>query len=117
MALIVISFAIDDDDNLLTICKLPTRYFILSGRIGSLLPIPVMEKGKTYISLKIDKIGLKDATDFIDPYLTISVKVRIRTLRILGSHWVHGLNLYRPAHYVPRGRHLMRKKIMLALLT
>jgi len=47
---------------------------VARGRIGSLLPVPVMEKGKTYISLKIDKIGLKDATDFMDPYLTISVK-------------------------------------------
>ena len=34
-----------------------------------------MEKGKTYISLKIEKIGMKDATDFMDPYLTVSVKV------------------------------------------
>jgi len=47
---------------------------VARGRIGSLLPIPVMEKGKTYISLKIEKIGLKDAADFMDPYMTISVK-------------------------------------------
>ena len=39
--------------------------------------MPVMEKGKTYISLKMEKIGLKDASDFMDPYLTISVKVCI----------------------------------------
>jgi len=47
---------------------------VARGRIGSLLPMPVMEKGKTYISLKMEKIGLKDASDFMDPYLTISVK-------------------------------------------
>lgn len=44
------------------------------GRIGSLLPPPVMEKGKTYISLKLEKIGLKDALDYMDPYVTVSVK-------------------------------------------
>jgi len=47
---------------------------IARGRIGSLLPQPVMERGKTYILLKIEKIAIKDAQELIDPYLTISVR-------------------------------------------
>uniref|UniRef100_UPI00358E510B axin interactor, dorsalization-associated protein isoform X2 n=1 Tax=Myxine glutinosa TaxID=7769 RepID=UPI00358E510B len=41
---------------------------------GSLLPRLPSEPGLTTLSLRIEKIGLKDAVQCIDPYITVSVK-------------------------------------------
>ncbi|XP_062857256.1 axin interactor, dorsalization-associated protein isoform X2 [Trichomycterus rosablanca] len=41
---------------------------------GTLLPRLPAEPGMTLLTLKIEKIGLKDAGQCIDPYITISVK-------------------------------------------
>lgn len=41
---------------------------------GTLLPRLPSEPGMTLLTLKIDKIGLKDAGQCIDPYITLSVK-------------------------------------------
>ncbi|XP_072535334.1 axin interactor, dorsalization-associated protein [Salminus brasiliensis] len=41
---------------------------------GTLLPRLPSEPGMTLLTLKIEKIGLKDAGQCIDPYMTISVK-------------------------------------------
>ncbi|XP_017581041.1 axin interactor, dorsalization-associated protein isoform X2 [Pygocentrus nattereri] len=44
------------------------------GVPGTLLPRLPSEPGMTLLTLKIEKIGLKDAGQCIDPYMTISVK-------------------------------------------
>uniref|UniRef100_A0A3B5AVH7 Axin interactor, dorsalization associated n=1 Tax=Stegastes partitus TaxID=144197 RepID=A0A3B5AVH7_9TELE len=41
---------------------------------GTLLPRLPSEPGMTLLTIKIEKIGLKDAGQCIDPYMTISVK-------------------------------------------
>uniref|UniRef100_A0A8C6NGY9 Axin interactor, dorsalization associated n=1 Tax=Nothobranchius furzeri TaxID=105023 RepID=A0A8C6NGY9_NOTFU len=41
---------------------------------GTLLPRLPSEPGMTLLTLKIEKIGLKDAGQCIDPYVTVSVK-------------------------------------------
>ncbi|XP_064196907.1 axin interactor, dorsalization-associated protein isoform X1 [Anguilla rostrata] len=41
---------------------------------GTLLPRLPSEPGMTLITIKIEKIGLKDAGQCIDPYITVSVK-------------------------------------------
>lgn len=41
---------------------------------GSLLPRPLPVAGKTLLTVCVEKIGLKDASQFIDPFITISVK-------------------------------------------
>uniref|UniRef100_T1ILS1 C2 Aida-type domain-containing protein n=1 Tax=Strigamia maritima TaxID=126957 RepID=T1ILS1_STRMM len=41
---------------------------------GSLLPQPSRQAGKTYLTIKIEKIGLKDAIDLTDPFITVSIK-------------------------------------------
>ncbi|CAI5770928.1 C2 Aida-type domain-containing protein [Podarcis lilfordi] len=41
---------------------------------GTLLPRLPSEPGMTLLTLKIEKIGLKDAGQCIDPYITVSVK-------------------------------------------
>uniref|UniRef100_A0AAY4EE54 C2 Aida-type domain-containing protein n=1 Tax=Denticeps clupeoides TaxID=299321 RepID=A0AAY4EE54_9TELE len=41
---------------------------------GTLLPRLPSEPGMTLLTLKIEKIGLKDAGQCIDPYMTVSVK-------------------------------------------
>lgn len=41
---------------------------------GSLLPRPLAYSGMKVLTVKIEKIGLKDATQFIEPYITVSVK-------------------------------------------
>lgn len=41
---------------------------------GTLLPRLPSEPGMTLLTIKIEKIGLKDAGQCIDPYVTISVK-------------------------------------------
>lgn len=46
-----------------------------SSRVpGTLLPRLPSEPGMTLITIKIEKIGLKDAGQCIDPYITVSVK-------------------------------------------
>ncbi|XP_048841944.1 axin interactor, dorsalization-associated protein isoform X2 [Brienomyrus brachyistius] len=45
-----------------------------SGVPGSLLPRLPSEPGMTLLTIKIEKIGLKDAGQCIDPYITVSVK-------------------------------------------
>ncbi|CAB1340503.1 unnamed protein product, partial [Coregonus sp. 'balchen'] len=41
---------------------------------GTLLPRLPSEPGMSLLTIKIDKIGLKDAGQCIDPYMTVSVK-------------------------------------------
>jgi hypothetical protein len=41
--------------------------------LGTLLPAVKAKPGDTTLSIKIDKIGLKDAQDYLGPYLTVSV--------------------------------------------
>jgi len=41
---------------------------------GTLLPRLPSEPGMTLLTIKIEKIGLKDAGQCIDPYITVSVK-------------------------------------------
>uniref|UniRef100_S4RZU0 Axin interactor, dorsalization associated n=1 Tax=Petromyzon marinus TaxID=7757 RepID=S4RZU0_PETMA len=41
---------------------------------GTLLPRLPSEPGMTLLTIRIDKIGLKDAGQCIDPYITVSVK-------------------------------------------
>lgn len=50
--------------NALIYCLLP----------GTLLPRLPSEPGMTLLTIKIEKIGLKDAGQCIDPYITVSVK-------------------------------------------
>mmetsp|Transcript_37807 Transcript_37807/g.119256 ORF Transcript_37807/g.119256 Transcript_37807/m.119256 type:complete len:293 (+) Transcript_37807:292-1170(+) len=40
---------------------------------GSLLPAPAVGFGDRAISFTIEKMGFKDATEFIDPYITVTV--------------------------------------------
>ncbi|KAH3853081.1 axin interactor, dorsalization-associated protein-like [Dreissena polymorpha] len=41
---------------------------------GSLLPLPISFGGRPVLSIRIMKIGLKDAKQFIDPFISIYVK-------------------------------------------
>ncbi|KAK3580872.1 hypothetical protein CHS0354_032933 [Potamilus streckersoni] len=41
---------------------------------GSLLPKPIHFGGKSVLTIRIEKIGLKDATQYIDPHIQVSVK-------------------------------------------
>ncbi|KAK3092632.1 hypothetical protein FSP39_005182 [Pinctada imbricata] len=41
---------------------------------GSLLPKPLPLAGMTLITVRVERIGLKDATQYIDPFISISVK-------------------------------------------
>lgn len=41
---------------------------------GSLLPQPLSFGGKPVLTIRIEKIGLKDASQFIDPYISVYVK-------------------------------------------
>ncbi len=50
--------------------------YILAA-LGSLLPPPPPIPGQTMVTLRIEKIGLKDASQYIDPYITITVKGKI----------------------------------------
>ncbi|XP_045066219.1 axin interactor, dorsalization-associated protein isoform X4 [Coregonus clupeaformis] len=43
-------------------------------KMGTLLPRLPSEPGMSLLTIKIDKIGLKDAGQCIDPYMTVSVK-------------------------------------------
>ena len=46
-----------------------------SARVpGTLLPRLPSEPGMTLLTIRIEKIGLKDAGQCIDPYITVSVK-------------------------------------------
>ncbi len=40
---------------------------------GTLLGSPKMKKGNHYLTLTVEKIGLKQATDYLDPYFTVLV--------------------------------------------
>jgi hypothetical protein len=40
---------------------------------GSLLPPPHYEENCTYLFLRIEKIGLKTATQYLDPFITVLV--------------------------------------------
>ncbi len=42
-------------------------------RSGSLLPCPRLIPGQQFLSFDIEKIGLKDAETYVDPYFTVSV--------------------------------------------
>ncbi|XP_061174465.1 axin interactor, dorsalization-associated protein B-like [Saccostrea echinata] len=41
---------------------------------GSLLPRPLAYSGMKVLTVKIERIGLKDATQYIEPYITVSVR-------------------------------------------
>ncbi|XP_062614451.1 axin interactor, dorsalization-associated protein B-like [Saccostrea cucullata] len=41
---------------------------------GSLLPRPLAYSGMRVLTVKIERIGLKDATQYIEPYITVSVR-------------------------------------------
>ncbi|XP_076464156.1 axin interactor, dorsalization-associated protein-like isoform X2 [Babylonia areolata] len=41
---------------------------------GSLLPRPLPVVGMTLLTVRVEQLGLKDASQFIDPFLTVSVK-------------------------------------------
>lgn len=47
---------------------------VLLFSTGTLLPRLPSEPGMTLLTLKIEKIGLKDAGQCIEPYMTISVR-------------------------------------------
>lgn len=40
---------------------------------GSLLPAPQMKTGQTYLSFHMEKVGLKNASTFLDPFVTFSL--------------------------------------------
>jgi hypothetical protein len=44
-----------------------------AARSGTLLPCPRLIPGQQFLSFDIEKIGLKDAETYVDPYFTISV--------------------------------------------
>ena len=48
--------------------------FILLIVKGSLLPQPLSFGGRPVLTIRIEKIGLKDASQFIDPYMSVYVK-------------------------------------------
>ena len=53
------------------------NYKTIRGSItanGTLLPPPEMVPGKTLVTMRIEEIGLKDASQYIDPFITITVK-------------------------------------------
>uniref|UniRef100_A0A8I3XAB6 C2 Aida-type domain-containing protein n=1 Tax=Callithrix jacchus TaxID=9483 RepID=A0A8I3XAB6_CALJA len=50
------------------------EYRHLPPRPGTLLPRLPSEPGMTLLTIRIEKIGLKDAGQCIDPYITVSVK-------------------------------------------
>lgn len=45
-----------------------------SSASGSLLPAPVPVRGETLVAVKIEKIGLKEPAQYLDSYITVSVK-------------------------------------------
>ena len=53
--------------------KLLPSYFSVPVK-GSLLPQPLSYGGKPVLTVRIEKIGLKDASQFIDPYISVYVK-------------------------------------------
>jgi hypothetical protein len=42
--------------------------------LGSVLPSPEIAPDQTIVTVRIEKIGLKDAAQFIDSFITISLK-------------------------------------------
>ncbi len=57
--------------------KLISKYNALSYFTGRLLPRISHEKGTTDLTVRIEKIGLKDASIYLDPFITVSVKGKI----------------------------------------
>lgn len=49
-------------------------FTLVSLLSGTLLPRLPSEPGMTLLTIRIEKIGLKDAGQCIDPYITVSVK-------------------------------------------
>jgi hypothetical protein len=49
-------------------------FIVVSLLPGTLLPRLPSEPGMTLLTIRIEKIGLKDAGQCIDPYITVSVK-------------------------------------------
>ena len=54
-----------------------TISLLSSAARGTLLPPPETVRGKTLVMIRVDKIGLKEAAQYIDPFLTVSVKGRV----------------------------------------
>ncbi|KAM9514713.1 axin interactor, dorsalization-associated protein-like [Salvelinus alpinus] len=52
----------------------PNRVPVFMSPTGTLLPRLPSEPRMSLLTIKIDKIGLKDAGQCIDPYMTVSVK-------------------------------------------
>eukprot|EP00800_Vazella_pourtalesii_P002605 TRINITY_DN1254_c0_g1_i4.p1 TRINITY_DN1254_c0_g1~~TRINITY_DN1254_c0_g1_i4.p1 ORF type:complete len:173 (-),score=29.07 TRINITY_DN1254_c0_g1_i4:218-736(-) len=48
----------------------------LDESISTLQPEPIQERGMSYLSVRIEKIGLKDAQSLVDPSITICAKNR-----------------------------------------
>lgn len=46
----------------------------LDESISTLQPEPIQERGMSYLSVRIEKIGLKDAQSLVDPSITICAK-------------------------------------------
>lgn len=57
---------------LLSSCSWSSLFALLLS--GTLLPRLPSEPGMTSLTIRIEKIGLKDAGQCIDPYITVSVK-------------------------------------------
>lgn len=57
---------------LLSSCSWSSLFALLFS--GTLLPRLPSEPGMTSLTIRIEKIGLKDAGQCIDPYITVSVK-------------------------------------------
>lgn len=78
----------------------------MSFSTGTLLPRLPSEPGMTLLTLKIEKIGLKDAGQCIEPYMTISVRgitaiffiillILVVYMKSVGGKKIHRVCLYR----------------------
>ena len=59
----------DDDDN-----NNVDQDDIGHDTLGNLLPEPLYKPGRTYLTIHINKIGIKDPHNYIDPFIEISIK-------------------------------------------
>ena len=57
----------DDDDN-------DDDQDVTHSTQGNLLLQPTYKPGQTYLTIHIDKIGIKDPHNYIDPFIEISIK-------------------------------------------
>lgn len=55
----------DEDDN---------DQDVVHDTLGNLLPQPSYKPGRTYLIIHINKIGIKDPHNYIDPFIEISIK-------------------------------------------